>query len=739
MDEIEQVLGLYISESRELLDEMELLLLNLENEQDQAESLNAIFRAAHTIKGSAGIFLLDDVVHFTHGVESLLDKMRDGKIASNSELTSLLLDCKDHISLLLDNVEHKTVLADHDFLNGKALLQTLIIVVKQGGTDGPKEPPNDNTQLVPTQDVERENSPKVLSDNWHISVRYHPDSFRFGMDPLAILRYLTTLGDIESITTLFPSLPSASEMDPETCYLGYEINFNSQANKLDIEGAFDFIRDDSQVHIIPPSSRISDFITLIESLPEQDIQLGEILVQSGSLTPNELEFALSLQRQLKSQSIEVPLGTLVVNNGLTQQPVLESAIAKQNQIRDVKTKEIQSVRVDAEKLDQLINLVGELVIAGASSSLHAHRSGDRVLIESFSMLTRLVEEVRDAALQLRMVQIGATFTRFQRVVRDVAKELGKDIELVITGAETELDKTVVEKISDPLMHLVRNSMDHGIETPDVRMDNQKCAKGKITLNAYHDSGMIVIEVSDDGAGLNYEKILKKAQQKGLVLEGETLDVQEVNNLIFEPGFSTADSVTNLSGRGVGMDVVKRNITDLRGTVEVQSTFGHGAMFSIRLPLTLAIIDGFLVEIEKSSFVIPLNMVLECVQLSEGNSDIDPNTQQSYINLRGEVLPIIRLRSLFNLGGRVPKRENVIVISCLGSKVGLVVDKLVGEYHTFIKPLGNIFIHIQGISGSTVIGSGEVALILDVPNLVQKILTTESAKALYSQTERMNVQ
>jgi two-component system chemotaxis sensor kinase CheA len=520
-------------------------------------------------------------------------------------------------------------------------------------------------------------------------------------------------------------------MDPEICYLGYEINFKSQAEKQEIEGAFEFIREDSQVHILPPSSRVIDYINLIKALPEQDLQLGEILVQCGSLTPNELEFALELQRELKSQSIDVPLGSIVVNNGLTLQPVLESAIAKQNQIREGKTKEIQSIRVDAEKLDQLINLVGELVIAGASSSLHAHSSGDRILIESFSMLTRLLEEVRDAALQLRMVQIGATFNRFQRVVRDVAKELGKDIELIITGAETELDKTVVEKISDPLMHLVRNSMDHGIEAPDVRMEKQKRPKGRLYLNAYHDSGMIVIEVSDDGAGLNHEKILKKAQEKGLVLEGETLDIQEINNLIFEPGFSTADTVTNLSGRGVGMDVVKRNITALRGTVDVQSTFGQGAMFSIRLPLTLAIIDGFLVEIETSSFVIPLNMVLECVELNEFNSDIEPNTQQSYINLRGEVLPFIRLRRLFNLGGRTPKRENVIVVSYLGSKVGLAVDKLVGEFQTVIKPLGSIFSHIQGVSGSTVLGSGEVALILDVPNLVQKILTTESAKALYS--------
>jgi two-component system chemotaxis sensor kinase CheA len=733
MDEMEQVLGLYISESRELLDEMEALLLNLENEADKSESLNGIFRAAHTIKGSAGMFSLDDVVHFTHGVESLLDKMRDGKITPNAELTSLLLDCKDHIGILIDNVENKNPLEEHDLLNGKALLQTLVIVVKQGGTDGHQESQaSSSTQMATTQAVERVNSPKVESDNWHISVRYHPDSFRYGMDPLAILRYLATLGEIESITTIFPNLPNAETMDPETCYLGYEINFNSQADKLEIEGAFEFIREDSQVHILPPHSRVIDYINLIKAQPEQDFQLGEMLVQCGSLTPNELEFALALQRELKSQSIHAPLGSIVVNNGLTPEPVLESAIAKQYQIREDKTKEIQSVRVDAEKLDQLINLVGELVIAGAGAGLHAHTSGNRVLIESFSMLTRLVEEVRDAALQLRMVQIGATFNRFQRVVRDVAKELGKDIELVITGAETELDKTVVEKISDPLMHLVRNSMDHGIEQPDVRIANKKSPKGRLSLNAYHDSGMIVIEIFDDGAGLNHERILKKAIEKGLVQEGDKLAIQDINNLIFEPGFSTADTVTNLSGRGVGLDVVKRNITALRGTVEVQSTLGQGALFSIRLPLTLAIIDGFLVEIDTSSFVIPLNMVLECVELNEVNSDIDPNTQQSYINLRGEVLPFIRLRRLFNLGGKTPKRENVIVVSYLGSKVGLAVDKLVGEFQTVIKPLGNIFSHIQGVSGSTVLGSGEVALILDVPNLVQKILTTESAKALYSQ-------
>jgi two-component system chemotaxis sensor kinase CheA len=336
-----------------------------------------------------------------------------------------------------------------------------------------------------------------------------------------------------------------------------------------------------------------------------------------------------------------------------------------------------------------------------------------------------VEEVRDSALTLRMVQIGATFNRFQRVVRDVSKELGKDIELVISGAETELDKTVVEKIGDPLTHLVRNSMDHGIESAEVRLANGKPAKGTLRLNAYHDSGSIVIEVSDDGGGLKKDRILQKAIEKGLVAPDANLTDKEIFNLIFEAGFSTSDAVSNLSGRGVGMDVVRRNINALRGTIDIESAQGEGTTIRIRLPLTLAIIDGFLVGVGTSSFVIPLDLVVECIELSD--EDRRAGEERNYLSLRGQVLPYMRLRDLFDVKGDQVRRENVVVVQYGNARAGLVVDALLGEFQTVIKPMGRIFSHVNGIGGSTILGSGEVALILDVPRLVQ-LVTTQVEKS-----------
>jgi two-component system chemotaxis sensor kinase CheA len=324
-----------------------------------------------------------------------------------------------------------------------------------------------------------------------------------------------------------------------------------------------------------------------------------------------------------------------------------------------------------------------------------------------------------------MVQIGETFKRFNRVVRDVSKELGKDIELVVTGGETELDKTVVEKIGDPLTHLIRNSMDHGIESAEVRAANGKPAKGTLSLNAYHDSGSIVIEVGDDGGGLNKEKILRKAIERGIVAPGQTLSDREIYNLIFEAGFSTADQVSNLSGRGVGMDVVRRNIEALRGTVDLDSTPGEGTIVRIRLPLTLAIIDGFLVGVGESAYVVPLEMVLECVELTEAERQTLDN--RAYVNLRGEVLPFIRLRNHFDVEGKSGRRENIVVVKYGDQKAGFVVDRLMGEFQTVIKPLGKMFSRLKGIGGSTILGTGEVALILDVPSLIQQASAREADK------------
>ncbi|MBV2235455.1 MAG: chemotaxis protein CheA [Sterolibacterium sp.] len=733
---MEEILSVFIQESREQIAAMEAELLGLEqgSNANDAEVLNAIFRAAHTIKGGAGVVELGMVESFTHVLENTLDKLRNNEIQVNDSLISILLNCCDHIGALLDHVESSA--SDEDAAlqqDGAAIAEKLRACVAAQGvcetggsglatTSQAASPSEHNSEL------ESEGSGKSINDCWHISVRFGENVLRNGMDPAAILRYLLTLGEIVHIATLVDGMPAAEDMDPESCWLGCEISFRSTADKAAIERAFSFVQDDCELRILPPDSKVADYLQLISELPEEPMRLGEILVKSGALTHSELMSGLAQQQaQATSEACRAetpsPLGDILIEQKVVQPEIVEAAATRQKQVNDKKAEESRLIRVHAGKLDHLIDLVGELVIAGASANLLAQNSHLPQLVEATSLLSRLVEDIRDSALQLRMVQIGETFNRFHRVVRDTAKELGKEIELVIHGADTELDKSVVEKIGDPLMHLVRNAMDHGLETPEVRIARGKPPCGRLELNAHHDSGNIVIEITDDGAGLNRAKILAKAIERGLVNQGQTLSDEEIYNLIFEAGFSTADKVTNLSGRGVGTDVVKRNIQALRGSVEVSSSEGAGSRFTIRLPLTLAIIDGFLVEVGKSSFVVPLDMVLECLELSE--ADKQASATRSYLNLRGEALPFIRLRDLLAIEGQPPRRENVVVVAFGSQKAGLVVDQLLGEFQTVIKPLGEIFRHLHGISGSTILGGGEVALILDIPALVQQAASREN--------------
>jgi two-component system, chemotaxis family, sensor kinase CheA len=711
-------LATYINECRELLEEMEMLLLSLEQRDDKTESLNAIFRAAHTIKGSAGLFGLNDIVDFTHVVETVLDQLRDGTIEVTSDLIGVLLGCSDHIGLLVEQIGEPENSVTISAADSEQLLSQLR-----------SYSPADDSQILPIAEtpqtssverIEQSSEDQAQTQNWHISLRFDADTLRNGMEPSGFFRYLANLGTIISIKCITEGLPELQELDAEQCYLGFEISFRSDASKQEIEDVFEFAREDSEINILPPHSRISEYIGLLETLPEEDLKIGEMLVQCGSLTESELEKALSLQQQLKNFSVARPLGDIMVEKGLSAQPVVEAAIEKQAQVREVKQRETQSLRIDAERLDHLINLIGELVIASASTSLEAQASQLAGVTESVNTLSALVEDIRDAALHLRMVQIGATFSRFNRVVRDASVTLDKQINLQIKGAETEVDKAVAERISDPLMHLVRNAMDHGIEPPQQRVRAGKPAQGLITLNAFHDSGSIVIEITDDGAGLDKDRILEKALAKGLVEEGQHLEEQQIYQLIFEPGFSTADAVTDLSGRGVGMDVVKRNISALRGSVELTSEPGQGTTCHIRLPLTLAIIDGFLVDVAGADFIVPLELVVECVELPRRASEKD------FINLRGEVLPLIRLRRLFQLQGAGSGRQNVVVVSQGGRKAGLLVDQLKGELQTVIKPLGQIFSHIQGLGGSTILGNGKVALILNIDGLMQEVTENTTA-------------
>ena len=707
--DLDDALHTFIAESRELLADMEDALLNIEQCDDRAEAVNAIFRAAHTIKGSAGLFGFDHIVEFTHIVESVLDRVRNGALDISDELVSILLASRDHINALIDGIAGGAATAVDALRQDSQALAEQLRAHAEGESSTEKfaaeklPAPADDTTAV-----ERLNDAQDNDDHWHISLRFGPDVMKNGMDPLSFIRYLETVGTIEGVLTLLDGIPPAAEMDPENCYLGFEIAFRSSADKAAIESVFDFVKEDCRIGILPPRSRIQDYVRLLQDLPADASRLGEMLVRCGTVTAAELEAALH------KQSAEEPprqLGAILVEHRTVHPEVVDAALTKQKQVKDLHAQDAHSIRIDAEKLDQLINLVGELIIAGAGAGVIARRAQNIALQESMSKVAGLVEAVRDSALQLRMVKIGATFNRFQRVVHDVAREIGKDIALEVSGEDTELDKTVVEKIGDPLTHLVRNAMDHGIEPAEVRLARGKPARGTVRLDACHDSGSIVIAVSDDGGGLNRDRILAKAIERGLVEPGKVLSDAEVYRLIFEPGLSTAEQVSNLSGRGVGMDVVKRNITALRGSVEVRSTEGQGTTVTVRLPLTLAIIDGFLVEVGKSVFAIPLDMIEECIAYSA-----EPG--HDYTNLRGEVLPFIRLRELFAVEGAPQRRENIVVLKHAGKRAGLVVDRLLGEFQTVIKPLGKIFSQVKCISGSTILGSGEVALILDVPALVQ---------------------
>jgi len=695
----------FVQESRELLEEMEKALLTMEQDGASDDLVNATFRAAHTIKGSAGLFGLDTIVRFTHNVESLLDQIRSGKQHMDEGKIALFLACGDHIHQLVDACMQESSLPDLDLEKRQALTERVNAYLTSSAS---KSLSVSSAIEVP---VEALDTDLVSNDLWHISLRLAPDILQSGMDPLSFLRYLETLGKVIYVETICDGIPPFANMDPETLYLGFEIQFDSTADKQAIANVFEFVSDGSLIQILPPRSKIQQYLELIESLPEPEERLGEILLACKALTKEELARAIHVQKESTADP-QAPLGQILVEHAASPSVVVAAALNKQQQARDKKAQETRHLKVDVAKLDTLINLVGELVIATASAELSVRREKAHDSEEIINHLASLVESIRDTSLGLRMVPIGEVFQRFPRVVRDVSKELEKKIDLAIAGAETEVDKSMVEKITDPLMHIIRNSMDHGIESPETRKAIGKPEAGTIKLNAYHDAGSIVIEVEDDGAGINLERVKNKAIEKGLITADQILSNKEIINLVFEPGFSTAEKVTNLSGRGVGMDVVRRNIEALRGEVDLDSTEGIGSRIRIRLPLTLAIIDGFQVRVGDLSYVVPLDLVQECADLAEGS------VQRNIVRLRGEALPFFRLRDMFEIPGTRPLRESLLVAQYGANRVGLVVDQLEGASQAVIKPLGDLFAQMKGLVGTTILGNGNVAMILDVPYLSQ---------------------
>ena len=656
-DQWTQLLEGFLEEARDLLKEAEDNLLRLEQGSDDAEVINALFRAVHTLKGSAGIFSLEPLVSLAHQLENQLMGVRDGQRQLTPSLVSLMLQCMDELNGMVESIDpqHGT-LAPHTARQSELLLALGGAVAESGDV------------LAQSADEAGE------INDWFLSIRFDSELLRNGFEPSSFLRYLDRLGRIESLQTLTWAVPDLHALDPEACYLGYELTLRSTASREELLDVF---------------ALAEDFCTLRLQMREEPVEPRPAVpgVETQTLAP-------ILQPVPQTPAVNVSSAANEPRNGSNRSAMVKGA---------------------AHKLGELINLVGELVISTAGAHMQSLRSGSTACIESVQAVQQHVEQIRERALKLRMVEIGETFNRFHRVVRDVSQGLNKQIQLSLSGSETELDKTLTDRIADPLVHLVRNAIDHGIESPEERRAAGKPAQGNLRLNACHDSGMIVLEVSDDGRGLNTERIREKAIARGMLDPDAQISEQDIHLLIFEPGFSTAEAVSNLSGRGVGMDVVRSAIDELRGIIEIESVPGQGCTFRIRLPLTLAIIDGFLVSVGGDHFVIPLDMVTECME-----ERADALDASGHLNLRGKPLPSVDLGRHFGLRGDPRARRNIVVVSQGRQQAGLIVEHLLGELQTVIKPLGQMFQHLSGISGSTILGSGQVALILDIPSLFRQL-------------------
>lgn len=702
-----------VQEARELLVAMEAALLQIEMEGPSRDSINAIFRAAHTIKGSAGLFAFDSIVQFTHQVEHVLDLVREERLPLNAHMMSLLLQCGDYIGELVDAIERNQEAEEPNAERRATLLAELDEVAQSAialGELAPGQPTLAGQRLagspaaepLATDEASMDAALQAAADYpyWHLSLQFNENVLRDGLDPLSFLHYLRSLGRIVTILPVEAGIPAAAAMDAESCYLGVEICLVSDSTRQTLEDVFEFVRDDSRIDILPPHSPLYAYAAVLQRLDREDA--ARLAGQWRSLSLfNEVQW-----RCLGAVTLEEAVAAVV--------PAATDAGARPRPLEERRAQEQKFIKIEVSKLDQLIDLVGELVIAGASARLIARRRKDSQFEEATQAIDSLMEQIRDAALTLRMVQINEVFQRFPRIVRDIARDLDKDIELTMTGSETELDKSMVERLADPLMHIVRNAIDHGIEPAAERIAAGKPAKASLRLNAMHESGSVLVEVMDDGRGMDRARILEKAIAQGLAAPDAELSDGEIFRFVFEPGFSTAQQVTELSGRGVGMDVVKRNIDALQGEVGIDTEPGRGTVVRIRLPLTLAIISGFQVVVGNAVFVIPLDMVVECI-------DMPPRQSGSHIvSVRGEPLPFVPLRELFDLPARDQGRgrKSLVIVQYGQLRAGLLVDGLLGECQAVIKPLGRLFGKVKGLSGSTILGDGRVALILDIAHLVQ---------------------
>ena len=692
------LLETFRDEALELLQELEEALLELEESPNDSTLVDRVFRALHTLKGSGGLAGFDQVAGFCHEAETVFEIVRAGERQVDPTLVSLTLRAQDHLKGMIlyefgDEAVDEDITADL-----VAAFQALV--------------PDQQKALQP----DHQEAEDQYDDNFTYRIRFlpAPGLFKQGVQPQFLLEELSRLGDSMVVAQL-DRIPSLDEIDPEQCLVYWDILLTTDHDEDAIRDVFIFVEDDCELTI----QKIDDGSQLDQA--EDYKRLGEILVERGDLTENDLAKYLQEKRRL---------GEALVAEGAVDSNKVKAALFEQQRIqklrRERKTQDVmESIRVKSDRLDKLVNLVGEMVTVQARLSQLAGNRIDADLLGIAEEVERLTWDLRDQVLNIRMLPIGVTFTRFKRLVRDLGTELGKDVVLITDGGDTELDKTVIDQLNDPLVHLVRNSIGHGIEAPEVRSATGKPRRGRITLSAKHTGANVVLTIADDGAGLDINNIRAKAVAKGLITAQAELSERELFHLIFEPGFTTAAEVSSVSGRGVGMDVVRQAVDALRGSIDVRSETGQGTAFAITLPLTLAIIDGLLIDVAGENYILPLAAVEECVELTR--DDTAQTHGRNLIKVRGEIVPYVRLRDEFNFDGVCPEIEQVVVANLEGTRIGFVVDHVVGEHQTVIKNLGRMYQEIDGLSGATILGDGRVALVLDLPKLAEKAETREHAQ------------
>ncbi|QIP05569.1 chemotaxis protein CheA [Bradyrhizobium symbiodeficiens] len=667
---------IFRQEASELFEVLEGALLDLGQRPDDRELVDSAFRALHTIKGSGAMFGFDKVASFTHEFETAFDRVRKGEIKPTHELISVALAAKDYIRALIEDPQST------DDIIGEAILDDLKRFVF----------PDEAAALVAEIVVAPPLAPvESKQAGWHLYLEFESHILRNGSNPLDLLEDLCKLGPC-FVVPVTDGIPFLDEMEPEDCYLKWDVKLHAACDKDAIDDVFMFVSDEMKLTLSPleqvEAPAPAPLFQLLDEEPAPVADMPAPLVAAAV-----------------ARVAEQPVTKAEPKSEPKPEPKLEAK-------RD--DRGIATVRVQAERLDELMDRVGELVIAQARLTQLASSGSDLSIKMIAEEIERLASSLRDTTMGARMVPIGSLFGRFRRLIHDLSRDLSKPVEFVTTGEDTELDKTMIECLADPLVHLIRNAIDHGIEDTATRSANGKIEQGRIELAAVHSGAQVLVTVKDNGGGLNTARIRAKAEEQGLIAAGAVLTDHEIHQFLFHPGFSTAQTISALSGRGVGMDVVKRTIENMRGSIDLSTKSGQGTTVTLRLPLTLAIIEGLLIRVGEGRYIIPLSAVEECIELT---AEDERSRGRNFLNVRGNLVPFLRLREIMSASGTPDRHQKTIIISTGDTHVGLVADQIIGNHQTVIKSLSKLHSDVTMFSGATILGDGTAALILDVAQLV----------------------